>query len=294
VAVSGLVLVGCGATSPTAEPPPTTTAPPTTTTPPTTTSPAAQEQRAPPPLEPAPISLWLSASRVTDKEPTELIAVLVNRSGPEAIFGVAARIDRWDGGSWVPHRLLAMCLDHWFCTAEPQALGDIVVNSIGLSARPGTPGPSERFSTKGLDKGWYRISQMANEGVVAAAILQVVPGAASVAPLVPVDKPAILIKPVLVKPTGATVQLLPPLVPGVNSIGELERAVAGLAETASIERWDGHAWKPVADIALKPSPTDTLSRNADLPALAEGDYRLVRIATNGPHTGRFWVTVAAP
>jgi hypothetical protein len=245
-------------------------------------------------LEPAPISLWLSASRVDDKQPTELVAVLVNRDGPNATFGVAARIDRWDGQAWVPHRLLAMCLDHWFCTAEPQALGEMVVNSIGLSARAGTPGPSERFSTKGLDKGWYRISQMANEGNVAAAILQVVPGADSVAPLVPVDKPAILITPVLVKPTGVTVQLLPPLVPGVNSVGELERAIAGLAETASIERWDGRDWKPIADIALRPSPSEPLGRNADLPALAEGDYRLVRVGTNGPHTGRFWVTVAAP
>ncbi|MEO8697337.1 MAG: hypothetical protein ABI658_27790, partial [Acidimicrobiales bacterium] len=278
----------------TAAPPPTTASPSTTAPPPSTTAPPpVQEAGGPPPLDPAPISLWLSASRVTDKEPTELVAVLVNHDGSEATFGVAARIDRWDGQSWVPHRLLAMCLDHWFCTATPQALGPMVVNSIGLSARVDTPGPTERFSTKGLDQGWYRISQTANEGLVAATILQVVAGADPVAPLVSVDMPAISIAPVLVKPTGTIVGMLRPLVPGINSIAEVERALAGLAETAALERWDGRDWKPIATIALKPAASDPLSRSAELPALAEGDYRLVRAGPNGAHIGRFWVTAAA-
>ena len=262
-----LAAAGCGGTSPAPDPPP--------------------------PLERAPFSLWLSASRVSDKEPSELVAVLVNHNGPAATFGVAARLDRWDGRSWVPHRVVETCLAFWFCTGGLHPAGDeIVIRTIGLQPPAGGVGPSERFSTKGLDKGWYRISQKANEGVVATAILQVVPGADPIAPLDPVDKPAIMIAPVLVKPSGATVLLLPPLVPGVRSSGEREPAVAGLAETAALERWDGHGWQPMTDVALKPSPTEPLSHNAELPALAEGDYRLVRAGPNGAHTGRFWVTGA--
>ncbi|HUP76795.1 MAG TPA: hypothetical protein VM282_27415 [Acidimicrobiales bacterium] len=36
-----------------------------------------------------------------------------------------------------------------------------------------------------------------------------------------------------------------------------------------------------------------LERTAEIPPLAEGDYRLVRVGPDGAHTGRFWVTDAA-
>src|SRR5215211_3643071 len=123
-----MIAGGCGATSPTAAPPTTPASAPTTAAPP------ASEQGGPPPLEPAPISLWLSASRVTDKEPTELVAVLVNHNGPNATFGVAAQIDRWDGESWVPHRVVETCLNYWFCTGGLHPYGEaIVIRAIGLS-----------------------------------------------------------------------------------------------------------------------------------------------------------------
>ncbi|HUP76794.1 MAG TPA: hypothetical protein VM282_27410 [Acidimicrobiales bacterium] len=138
------------------------------------------------------------------------MAALVNHNGPDATFGVAASIDRWDGEEWVPHRRLVMCLDHWFCTAEPQGLDEeFAVPLIGLGARVGAAGPAERFTTKGLARGWYRISQTAHEGFVAAALLQVVDGVGQIAPLVPLGEPAISIAPALVAPAGATVHLSP-------------------------------------------------------------------------------------
>jgi hypothetical protein len=59
-------------------------------------------------------------------------------------------------------------MDHWHCTAPIERSGGSgAVLAIGLGPRKGAPRPVERFTTEGLDVGWYRISQTANEGVVA-------------------------------------------------------------------------------------------------------------------------------
>ena len=247
----------------------------------------------PPPTAQGQFSLWLSATRVPP-EPVELVAVLVNNAGTEATFGVAANVDRWNGQDWAPHGRLAMCMDHWHCTAKVQSSdGDLAVPAIGLSASRGRPGPVERFTTAGLTTGWWRISQQANEGVVAAGFLEVADGAARPAPLSPTDVPSISVTPVLVPAQGGPITLFP-LVPakdGTQSLSDVEEAVAGLAETATVEQWHEGRWNHVADITLAVQPEGAgLERTADLPPLQPGEYRIVRAGNDQPHTGRLWVT----
>ena len=239
------------------------------------------------------MSLWLSAREVPPG-PIELVAALVNHTGVEATFGVAATVDRWEDGSWVAHRQLVMCMDHWHCTAEMKAPGEgLAVEAIGLSATLDRVGPVERFTTDGLGVGWYRISQEANEGIVASGVIEVAEDAAPPAPLAPVDDPSISVSPPVVAPSSAATVDLSPLIPapsGSQSIGDVEDAVDGLAETAAVQRWDGADWEPVTDVELLPtgSQGSALHRSADLPVLREGEYRLVRSGPHGDHVGRFW------
>jgi hypothetical protein len=244
----------------------------------------------PPPLPASPFSLWLSAERVRPG-PVELVAVLVNHEGVEATFGVHAKVDRWDGRKWVPYGQLVMCMDHWHCTARIQPPGGVgAVPAIGLSAQPGSPGPVERFTTGGLDAGWYRISQEANEGIVAAAIFEIAEEASVPAPLVPIDAPAISMTPAVVSSNGGQIYLYPliPAPTGDQSREDVLEAIRGLSEDARIERWDGSSWAAVGEIQLGEADDD-LARSAALPPLPEGEYRLVREGPRRPHVGRFWV-----
>jgi hypothetical protein len=130
-------------------------------------------------------------------------------------------------------------MDHWHCTARVQPPGE--VPAIGLSAQPGSPGPVERFTTDGLDVGWYRISQEANEGVVAAAIFEIAEDASVPAPLVPIDAPAISVTPAVVSPDGGEIYLyrLIPAPTGAYS-PRSGRRQAGLAPVSGIRpslRW---------------------------------------------------------
>jgi len=247
----------------------------------------------PPPLSNSPVSLWLSAERVAPG-PVELVAMLVDHEGVDATFGVHATVDRWDGREWVSYGELVMCMDHWHCTAQIQSQGGVGVPDIGLGPRLGSPGPVERFTTDGLDVGWYRISQIANEGVVASAILEIAADAPATTPLVSVDVPAISVSPALEATAGGEVFLYP-LIPtppsGSQSREDIQRAIAGLSETAAIERWDGSKWERVGRVELSPGG-DSLARTAQLPALPQGAYRLVREGPNGAHVGHFWVTQA--
>jgi hypothetical protein len=244
----------------------------------------------PPPEPPGAFSLWLSAERVPLG--AELVAVLVAHEDVEAIFGVFVEVDRWDGHGWSPQGHIVMCMDHWHCTArveEPE--GSVGVPGIGLGARPGSPGPVERFTTDGLEPGWYRISQTANEGIVATGVFQVANGATAPAPLVDVDAPAISISPVVVAPTGEEITLyplIPPPASGSQSREDILRATQGLSETARIERWDGSMWNGVTTVDVRPAPGD-LQTSATLPQLDPGAYRLVREGPEGPHIGPFWV-----
>lgn len=243
------------------------------------------------------MSLWLSGERVP--QGVELVAILVNHTGVDAMFGVAAGVDRWNGSEWVPYRKLEMCLDHWHCTGEMHSLdGELAVEGIGLGAGVGSPGPVERFTTVGLTPGWYRVTQVANEKIAAAGVFEVTEEGSTPAPLVPLDAAAISVYPGLI-PAGAdgTEVVLTPLIPafgGAQSITDVEQAVDGLAETATIERWDGSRWTRVDAVDLRiAEPVADLERVAELPPLPEGEYRLVRAGPGDPHRGRFWVTATA-
>jgi hypothetical protein len=245
---------------------------------------------APPVLPASPFTLWLTAERVPPG-PVELVALLVNHDVNDATFGVFATVDRWDGREWVQHGELVMCMDHWHCTARVQSPGEIDgVPDLGLSAEPGRPGPVERFTTEGLDAGWYRISQEANEGVVAAAILEIAEDAPAPAPLVSIDAPAISVTPALVSPDGGEIYLYPliPAPTGAQSREDVLEAIRGLSEVARLERWNGSTWEPTREIQLNEAD-DNLARAAELPQLPEGEYRLVRDGPEGRHIGHFWV-----
>jgi hypothetical protein len=247
---------------------------------------------APPPVAASPVSLWLSAERVPPG-PVELVALLVNDGNSDVMFGVYAKIDRWNGDAWVPAGQLVMCMDHWHCTAQILSPGGSVeVPSIGLSPQPRVPGPVERFTTDGLQPGWYRISQVANEGITAAAVLEIADDAPAPAPLVPVDRPAISVSPALLSPTGGKVMLYP-LIPagtGAQSRQDVEEAIRGLSEIARIERWDGSSWTAVQNVDLEKTGNDDLVRSTTLPPLPLGVYRLVRKGPEMPHAGSFWVS----
>jgi len=216
----------------------------------------------PPPVTASPASLWLNAERVPPGA-VELVALLVNDGAADVMFGVYARVDRWNGDAWVPAGELVMCMDHWNCTARIQRPGgSVAVPSIGLSPQPGIPGPVERFTTDGLQPGWYRISQVANEGIVAAAVLEIADDAPAPAPLVPVKRPAISVSPALLSPAGGEVALYPliPAPTGAQSREDVEEAIRGLSETAQIERWDGSSWTAVRNVDLEKTGNDDLVR----------------------------------
>ena len=245
-----------------------------------------------PPAVTGPVTLWLSAERVPPGG-AEVIAILVDHEGIEATFGVHAIVDAWDGREWVPHGELVMCMDHWHCTARIEPPGEIdAVPALGLQARPGTPGPVERFSTAGLDPGWYRVSQTANEGVVAKGVFEVAADADPPIRLWSVDVPAISVAPALLAAPGGVVYLYP-LVPS-GADGSLSRedmlgAVESLSDEARLERWDGTTWEAVTTVDLVPVPGDSLPRSATIPRLEAGAYRLVRSGSDRPHIGQFWV-----
>jgi hypothetical protein len=253
---------------------------------------ARSELGMPPPVEPASYSLWLSASRVKAGDPVELVAALVNHDGTDATFGAFATIDRWDGKHWRPHRELLMCLNGWSCSGNPAAPGGPQnVPDVGLTAKQGTVGSPQRFTTQGLAPGWYRIGQRANEGIVAYAIFEIAPDALTIAPLDATDMPALSIIPVVASRDGAPIELSTLLPPreGSRSRTDLEEAVEGMDEIVTIEQWDGSAWQLIGEIALLDADGDPLIRRAELPPLPEGEYRLVRDGPNGAYAGRFWI-----
>lgn len=158
---------------------------------------------APPPEEPGPVSLWLSADRVPPGD-TELVAILVSNDGTEATFGVYAELERWDGDSWVLERHSGLCLAEWHCTARMQPLADdLAIEDIGLWVDATTPGPVERFTVEGLDPGWYRLSTETNDGDVARGVFELADDAPEPAPLWPVDDVAVTVQPPLVQPYTA-------------------------------------------------------------------------------------------
>ena len=115
-------------------------------------------------------------------------------------------------------------------------------------------------------------------------------GAPGPAPLAALSAPSISVSPILVPSTGGEVRLTARAGPaGVAA------AVAGLSETASVERWEGDGWEAVATVDLGSPPrvgdlAGTTDRVAQIPPLEPGDYRIVRSGPGGVTLpGPFWV-----
>jgi hypothetical protein len=253
-----------------------------------------------PPAEPSSaVSLWMSADRVPTG-PVEMVTVLRNHSDAEAVFGVLAEVDRWDGARWRPFGWVALCQDHWQCTARVETGGDRGAADIGILAPPGKAGAAERFTTEGLEPGWYRMSRVANEGVVATGVFEVTDSAPRPAPLWPLDEPAVVVQPALLPPGGGRLVLspsVPPSADGSLSAEDVAAVVDGLLLVADVERWTGDDWEPVTTVELEapdrePSFFEVV---ADVGPLEPGAYRLVRIdpdrtGRDAEQDGRFWVT----
>lgn len=253
------------------------------------TSTEAALTNPPPAPEPTEVYLWLSAARVPPGS-ADLMAAVVNNSRRDMTFGVAANVERWDGAVWRPYGAMVMCLDHWQCSAQIQPNTErAVVPLIGLTASPGSPSTAERFTTTGLSPGWYRISQAADDGSVAAAVLEVAPDAEEPAPLTGLGEPTITIQPVIMSRGAETTLVLHTV--GASAAHGLPGS--GRTETVIVQQWTPTRWTPVGEWSLDLSATGDPSVEAsvvipqDLPS---GQYRVIREdATAGALMGNFWV-----
>lgn len=230
----------------------------------------------PPPPEPASaVSIWLSAESVP--EGTDLVAIVVNDSTEELVFGATAELERWDGSTWVPDGGTNLCLPGPGCVAPPfEPAVPSASDGFGYSPTPGNPGPAMRFSTDGLDDGWYRLVQGPASGV-----FQIADDAPASAPLWSLDTTSVQVSPALTGLRGTRVAL--------------GAVTADVTDYAMVERWDGTAWQPATEVALtRPAsaPTDV---RTEIPGLEPGAYRVVLTESGGDAQGdglwgNFWVT----
>lgn len=230
----------------------------------------------PPPPEPASaVSIWLSAESVP--EGTDMVAVVVNDSAEELVFGATAELERWDGTAWVPSGGINLCLPS--CTPPSfESAVPTMSDGWGASPTPGNPGPAMRFSTDGLDDGWYRLVQGPASGV-----FEIADDAPAPAPLWSLDTASVQPSPALTGLRGTRVAL--------------GAVTADVSDYATVERWDGAAWQPTTSVPLSrpaAAPSDVF---ADIPGLEPGEFRLVLTDFEDGEQGEsvwgnFWVAGA--
>jgi hypothetical protein len=250
-----------------------------------------------PPRESGAIRLWLSATTVPVTG-ASLAVGLVNRTTTSPTFGVEADLERWNGSTWVAHKRVVLCMVDWNCDgAVEDRPGRSLVPAVGLGVDPGSQGVIGRFRTQGLRTGWYRLGMRANSGEAATATFEVRDDVARPGPLPDIRATTQSVGPALLPPTGGRVQTWPILAPGagLTTIDTYIAATAGLGETATVQRWTGHRWQPVAKLSLtlplgSPPAGRQPARFALIPPLEPGDYRLLRDAREGaPQVGNFWI-----
>lgn len=255
---------------------------------------------SPPPAEPVrPVAIQVVPEVAA---PGDVVtAVLVAGEPNDLTFGVAAEVDRWDGGQWRRAGAVGLCLVEWECVGTVTDRLD-GVNDIGLGASPGTPGAATVLSTEGLTDGWYRLVQRAalDEGL-ATGVFQVRSGGRVAAPMPPADDVRLTVEPVLVPPEGGLVRVttqVPADADGNLTAEDIEAVDSALAPSAKVQRWDGTQWLDVADLPVQERAADLgveWGSPVALPALDEGSYRLVRQRADGPAPwGVFTVTAGAP
>ena len=257
-----------------------------------------------PPAEPTDgdAFVWIGPDRVPPG--ADLAVALVSRTGADLIGGVGMTVERWDGASWQAYGFAGLCVDGWRCAGSVTRDGDGGVLDIGIG-----PGTAMRLSTNGLERGWYRLSEGVTDmsatpapdgsrpGGAVAGQFEVTDDAPQPAPLPPTDGVATSVHPALLAQPGGAVTLspvVPPNADGSQTSDDIAAAVAGLSETARVERWTDGAWLRVGEVDLTPAPGDGTARAANVPALPEGAYRLVRTGPPGEVTGSFWVVDPGP
>lgn len=238
------------------------------------------------------LGLWLSVEQVPPGG-AEVVAVPVNDDDRDVTVGLHTTLERWDGSSWQPHGYMVMCLISWRCVGENTDTRPEVAD-IGLAPGAQGPGPALRFSTEGLNPGWYRVTVSADTTSELSAMFDVADGARHPAPLQPKDRPSVLVEPALVTTHGQDVTLRAVLVPPAEGEPAPDPAedpeVANLAEVVELERWDGTNWTAVAELDLRPNDDlERTDRTAAVPSLHPGEYRIVRGGPTGPHIGNLWV-----
>jgi hypothetical protein len=283
-------------TSAPAPEPTTPTAPtaPTASTAPTDTTTEPVSDR--PPRDSGAYTLWLSERRIPATGAV-LVAALHNTGGLDATFGVAASVERWDGGTWTTVRRVSVCLAEWHCVGELQpADAPLSYEAIGLAAAPGAVGPTEWLRVEGLEPGWYRLRQESNEGEVATGTFEVVADDVPVIPLGEVAATRLVARPAVIPPGGGRVEVT---VSGYGDVGASTAALEAYSETLSngvvVLRWDGSAWSSVIIpfVVLEPAePSDRASTVVvDVPPLPVGTYLLGRsLANDAVVSGPLWVT----
>jgi hypothetical protein len=225
------------------------------------------------------IGIW-----VDDASPSVgqlLSVVVVNRSQQGAELGVAAELERWVDDRWVATgRAVTLCLAEWRCDGEIGA-GTATVPLVGVTVLPGSVGPLLLLRIDDLQPGRYRLSQQANDGRVAAAVLDL--EASSHQPKSAPDDPI-----------GYDLEPTPILVPAheradvaLRAIGEdLGRPPTSLppGRDLVVETWDGGRWRPVATLEghLGPNGMELV-----LPPLAPGPHR-IRTSGHAEAFGIVW------
>lgn len=253
---------------------------------------------APPQEHSEPVEIQVVPERVA---PGDVVTVVLQANADNDLtFGVAAKVERWDGEAWHPVGEVGLCLVEWECVGRVTSrLG--AVNDIGLGAVPGEPGLPTLMSTDGLSDGWYRITQRAAlDEAGATGVFEIRTGSNPAPPVPPTDEVRLEIQPILVPPHGGLVRVttLVPYGPdGILTAEDVAQADASLATSALVQRWDGQAWLDVVEVPVD-TPEDSLGPEwgspVTLPALDHGSYRLVRERADEPAVwGLFTVTSEA-
>jgi hypothetical protein len=266
-------------------------------TPPTQTVDAQAVTVDAPPAEPAGAegSLWISATQVPPG--ADIAVAIASNSGAGLFGGVGASVQRWDGAAWQEYGFAGLCTDFWQCAGAINTDGNSAILDIGVNA-----GSLMRVSTQGLEPGRYRLSMGLFDNaetpdnrrdITAAGQFEVADDAPEPAPLWPLDGVMYSLTPGVLPPVGGQVYVgavVPSNSDGSQSAEDIIAAVDGQDENAVIEVWPDGAWQPVGDVGLiRVTEGNTWDNTAQIPALPEGAYRLVRSGPHGDQTGSFWV-----
>jgi hypothetical protein len=243
-----------------------------------------------------PVTLFLSDS-VLPASGADLVAILRNTGTESPTFGVGAFVDRWNGKSWEEQSPIATCLDFWFCVASLDA--PEATPGIGLVAPPGGYGSTQWIHVAGLEPGWYRVRQVANEGTVATGTFQVVDRDVVTTDFGDVTVDKLSVQPTVRRAGGAcqgavcTIRISA-LAKDAHTATDIDAYEASLGDGAQLDRWTGDRWATVGELDFTIEARVDWTRQpgerlAALPqGLAPGAYRVIRTAPDGTGLAGFF------